>query len=1722
MSVHKNNTFYNTVFARRWMFSSALTAVTLAAMTLPTQASDPTHSWLLNQDAGSFTTDASINNVTNIKLDTDRAIGSGDANIYTGHTVNVDGKLLAVRDTKSDPTQILGNLNSNGKIIIIDANGVFFGKDSVVDVAGIVATTGNIDNNQLLNNDFGDYVIESADGGSIELNGVVNIAEAGLAAFVSPFITNNGIINAKLGNVVMASGEIVTLDLYGDGMFEIAVDGKLSDALIENKGVINAEGGTVQISALAAKDAVDNIINMEGIINVASATQIGGKIILSGGKQGKVEISGTLAASGETNGGSIKVTGQNVNVTEDAIIVADAGENGNGGNTYFYGNDYTIFSGTLSARGGTVSGNGGYSEISAGESVGYSGLVDLSAANGETGTLLIDPKHLIINDTYSWLGFKFGPSDSLTIYDQALANTLHVSNVNLWATETLGTGSDIDISEYDYDVVNTHGTWKPWKWTYDNYNGITSNTLTVAAPEVNLIHDITLGNGALNVADLTTADSILGFGLITPPHDIIVDHLNLDGRVYKRASLGDASFTTLADDSQINTTADTINVQSSNALIQQAIQFADESDAEIETINVSSDIYTENLLIDKAVKLTGQFGAILQYDATNSGSGVTGNLITVTTSDVDIDPFIFDGLGIASNGVYADGADNLIIDGNIFFGFTDSNISINNSSKVKIFDNTMIGADTGIFADNAYDIKIYDNTIIDADVTGIHVQNTDGTNDVNDVDIWGNIISSSNTTTTGILVENSAYATVGVTDNNPFASGYAGGNKISGGRNAIVIADSDHSVTRYNTIDSITKTGISIIDSDNATVSRNSMAALTTGVLALSSDDLTIDYNGITGTVGPDGSVLGDGIFVQNSKRMNVNNNTITNVGDDGIQGNNTSYALVYDNIVINPVDEGIVFIGGGNSTVTNNTLIGGQTGVRVISSHNITITNNDIRDQVATTSNNGSGDGVNLENVDNAVIDNNTISGQSDNGISIENGSDNAIITNNTIDNVAEAGISVIDSSKVKIFDNIITGADTGIFADNAYDIKIYDNTIIDADVTGIHVQNTDGTNDVNDVDIWGNIISSSNTTTTGILVENSAYATVGVTDNNPFASGYAGGNKISGGRNAIVIADSDHSVTRYNTIDSITKTGVSVIDSWNALIDNNDIDGARNGIRITNSDSATISDNEIDDVSNTGIYALSSDDTQIVGNEINDNGASTYARYGILVKGGNSVDIDRNKVEETVVAGIAAYKTSYIDIDDNLVKDGKRDGVLVSGGHGADIRRNIIKNHGDDGIDVQYNNNVEIEGNVIIATGLRRHDGNGIEVSHSRKAVISDNRIVYAGDDGIDVEHSDNTTIELNRIKFAGDDGINVKRSDNTVIALNRVKFSRDDGINVNGGRNVLVDRNRVAGNGNDGIDISNNRGEVRIIQNIVSNNQDNGIEVRNANSTYILDNDIYNNGAHGLAMLGGNNGNVVLTGNDFTDNPIGALFESGYIDISDLTNPNSFTNTDPTATPVGMQFDEVGTFGSLSLVGNTLGATEFTGFQTAGSFYVRLEDGSFLDSSSSPIMLNGLNATFDGITPSSTGGILTAAELGFIENRLFDADDSPVNGRGQIFVGATPANLDNIEDFFNQFYGFNARPRGLNVTIMGLPSVGAFGTGAPGGAAALNLITPAAGGDEEEQTPDELANIEPDAGGKKAPCWGDAINAASGGATVTYSFSGTFEETLADASACSMTTL
>ncbi|NJM87115.1 MAG: hypothetical protein HC847_07905 [Hydrococcus sp. RU_2_2] len=146
---------------------------------------------------------------------------------------------------------------------------------------------------------------------------------------------------------------------------------------------------------------------ISGTVDASNPQGTGGEINLLGDRVGIIDAN--INASGQTGGGTVLIGGDykgqgtipRAEVTvidKNSTIRVDAIENGRGGRAIAWAEKTTAFGGNILARGGENSGNGGFVEVSGKDQLIYRGNVDVSAQNGNPGTLLLDPENIIVVD----------------------------------------------------------------------------------------------------------------------------------------------------------------------------------------------------------------------------------------------------------------------------------------------------------------------------------------------------------------------------------------------------------------------------------------------------------------------------------------------------------------------------------------------------------------------------------------------------------------------------------------------------------------------------------------------------------------------------------------------------------------------------------------------------------------------------------------------------------------------------------------------------------------------------------------------------------------------------------------------------------------------------------------------------------------------------------------------------------------------------------------------------------------------------------------------------------------------------------------------------------------------------------------------------------------------------------------------------------------------------
>jgi filamentous hemagglutinin family protein len=317
-----------------------------------------------------------------------------------------------------DPTEIAGSLLANGQVYITNPAGVFFAKGALVDVGAIYAAAGNMTNEDFLNNvnHFTDVTGSVINSGTIAAD-AVNL--------IGKHVANHGSILADGGTVMLLAGEDVYVGQVGGSVF-VKLEGAGADlansdstAGVDNSGTVDAKKvvfgagdlysmairttGKVKAKEIAVEGGEQGTVVVGGSLDASDAAGKGGTIELTGGKVGL--FGAEVDASGTSGGGTVLVggdyqgkgelqTAEQTYVSGDSAIKADAIDTGDGGKVVVWADGKTSYYGSISARGGAQSGDGGLVEVSGKETLNFAGAVDTRAPKGEMGTLLLDPTNI--------------------------------------------------------------------------------------------------------------------------------------------------------------------------------------------------------------------------------------------------------------------------------------------------------------------------------------------------------------------------------------------------------------------------------------------------------------------------------------------------------------------------------------------------------------------------------------------------------------------------------------------------------------------------------------------------------------------------------------------------------------------------------------------------------------------------------------------------------------------------------------------------------------------------------------------------------------------------------------------------------------------------------------------------------------------------------------------------------------------------------------------------------------------------------------------------------------------------------------------------------------------------------------------------------------------------------------------------------------------------------
>lgn len=451
------------------------------------------------------------------------------------------------RVTGASGSQIMGTLKANGQVFILNPNGVLFGKNARVDVGGLVAATKNISTTDFMK---GQYTLSGSGnpGAQVVNQGSLTTSKGGYIVLAGERVSNSGTVTTPSGKTILAAGKTVTLQLDNGGLTSVSVNGSVVNALVENQGLISATNGQVYLTAKGQDMLLNTVVNNSGTVEAKGLANRGGEIVLNGGDSGVVSQSGHLLADSQTGqGGKITLEGQNIHLAGGSLTTAtgktgggevyvgggwqgqdshiknaskvvmdktatvdvSATENGNGGTAVLWSDDYTNFRGTVLAKGGAKSGDGGRVETSSHRNLQTSGAVDASARAGHGGEWLLDPTDVTIVGAGADTGIDSATADGTDIFTPTasggqILNSSIVNQLNAGTSVTVKTsGTDTDGETgnitVNANIIKTAGTDAKLTLLADN-NISTGDNVSIGATTGKLNLDLLAGNTTNNAS----------------------------------------------------------------------------------------------------------------------------------------------------------------------------------------------------------------------------------------------------------------------------------------------------------------------------------------------------------------------------------------------------------------------------------------------------------------------------------------------------------------------------------------------------------------------------------------------------------------------------------------------------------------------------------------------------------------------------------------------------------------------------------------------------------------------------------------------------------------------------------------------------------------------------------------------------------------------------------------------------------------------------------------------------------------------------------------------------------------------------------------------------------------------------------------------------------------------------------------------------------------------
>ena len=224
-------------------------------------------------------------------------------------------------------SQIQGKLTANGKVYLANPNGVIITKGAEINVAGLLATTKDLEKISENGNSYqftrktkdGQVVKDRLvlkDGQELKEGQVINKGKIKAKDFVvlnGDEVINEGEIDAtNNGKVYLSSGDNFTFTLLPDSGISVALEDNAVRGIVKNEGIIKA--GDITLNAKGRNQALDSLVMNNGVLEATKVSSKNGKVVLSADEiklNDKSDIKGESEVVFTSNNGlqnNIKIT----------------------------------------------------------------------------------------------------------------------------------------------------------------------------------------------------------------------------------------------------------------------------------------------------------------------------------------------------------------------------------------------------------------------------------------------------------------------------------------------------------------------------------------------------------------------------------------------------------------------------------------------------------------------------------------------------------------------------------------------------------------------------------------------------------------------------------------------------------------------------------------------------------------------------------------------------------------------------------------------------------------------------------------------------------------------------------------------------------------------------------------------------------------------------------------------------------------------------------------------------------------------------------------------------------------------------------------------------------------------------------------------------------------------------------------------------------------------